>query len=538
MEPTDDTFCLVFELPSLDNSYADVPLALAATLLSQEQELLVKIEGVTSVQELHANLLSGRLALVVPQPIRGSVRLVGCDEPLPTPGAMVVRGGATPLEAASAVLDLLEIFKVSGGAESSTPREGSEDSNQLGQLRHPQAVRPRLLDDRDQLILSRRGKSIGNSVATVVIIAQVQSTWPAVDAIYRQLRDNSEVRVEVVAIESVHELQERSTSQFLRDLGVVPRDVDWFRATLGDPESPLSAVVFYDPWDNLRPSPARAIDIANAGIPIAYSPYAHSLGVGTASSRQMYEQYVYNMPMQKLAQAIFVVNDAQRQAFASKCDMGDHNVVVTGSPKMDRLISLRRGEREKCRTFLWNPHFAVGPGGLATTLRYGDALLSFFERRRELELIIRPHFRVFRDFPNTNHEASHFISRLRCAERWGNISVDTSADYMAAFSSSDALMSDYSSLVAEYLQTDRPVLLLKNDVDAELDATTEFFRELECAVQWPDVLDFIDECGNSSSRLVNLSRMVRQRHFSLQDGGASKRAAGVISNIALLGHVG
>lgn len=508
---------VVVQLPSLAPSHADVVLAAALALLVEGEHLAVSIADCEAITAHHGESLTSRLAELVDRPIRADVSLVTSHEVAASTPTLRVSAGTDPREAFLAVMQLAQ-FALTRPAPASDAREEG---------------RAELHTRRDALIEQRRTRRAGAPARPLLaFVAQVQSTWGAADPVFRALEADGDVDLVVVTVPSEHEPATVQIDDYFTSLGMTVKDLSWLQAELEDETSALSAVVFYDPWDGLRPAPARASDVAAHGVPIVYLPYANSLGVGGEG-----EALPYDLPVHRLARAIFVMDDAQRDMFAQQCATGAADVVVTGSPKLDRLRPLRRAHPGgSARTFLWNPHFSVGADGWSTLVDYCRPLIDYFVARPELTLIMRPHFRVVRDFPRIGGDHAMAWSLLQQAAGLPNIELDRSADYLESFDRSDALLSDYSSLVTEYIQLDKPILRLGSGTEVLVNSDAGYFRAIASAESWSDIAAFLDECSRETTRHALAIQKLRQEWFPQQDGHSARRVADRVHDIIAEAH--
>lgn len=379
---------------------------------------------------------------------------------------------------------------------------------------------------RDQMVATRDAERAPDARPVVAVIAQVQSTWGAIEPLVAALRERDDIEIEVVAIPSEHEVREADTASFIHSLGYTPRDLAWFESLLTDHASPLALVLCYDPWDGLRPQIAVATTIAEHGVPIAYVPYGTNVGGGNET-----ESYAYDLPVHRLATRIYARSETQRDMFAEFCLTGSGDVRVLGVPKFDRCRNLP-SQPQAVPTVLWNPHFSVEPGGWSTFAFYLDALLSYVQARPDIHLIARPHFRIMRDAEIVGGEYLELVNRLReAATRLPNVELDQSADYLASFSRADAMISDLSSLASEFLTTGKPLLYLHRLDSPGANRDAQYFFECPTALEWPAVERFLDDVRERRDTDAPRRQLLLERHFEHLDGHSAERIAADLVSI-------
>jgi hypothetical protein len=374
----------------------------------------------------------------------------------------------------------------------------------------------------------------------VVAVVQVQSYWPALASICEALEGADDVQLEVVALESEHDARAQRTDEFVRAAGYRPRDPAWFAAQLADRSGPLALVLLDHPYDAMRPDALRSTAIADAGVRLVYSPYTNNnLGGGTDVPGAHHDvRMQYDLPLHRLAWRIYVRSAAQAQLHASHCAAGGDNVRVSGMPKLDRLVRASRTppgagsspvlEKAAGRpVVLWNPHFSFGPGGWSTFDRYVDDMVAWFEAHDDVVLLLRPHFRIWRDLRLQNGGQPHIVERRvrAAARRRDNILLDEDPDYLPAFLASDAMVSDLSSLITEYVPLGRPVLYLHRDDGPGVNEDAAYFFKLDVAVRWEHVVSFLAQIRLRADGGAGRRECLLRDHFGALDGRVGERIA-------------
>ncbi len=436
-----------------------------------------------------------RLSAGAPLP---TLNLLDAGEVAAAPDEAWIRPGQNPVTTADAVLSLL---RAAAAGTSSVSTE--------------------LLRARDAAIAARDAARRPGQRPLIAVVAQVQSTWGAAADIVTHLFARDDVDVEIVGVPSEQESRTTDTAGFIRQLGHRARDVDWLKQQLDDACGPLSAVFFYDPWDGLRPEPAQAVAVAQAGVRIAYVPYGTNVGGGSDG-----ESYAYDLPMHRLASRIYARSETQRQMFAEFCSSGADHVRVLGVPKFDRSMVRASGVPAGTPSVLWNPHFSVEPDGWSTFLAYAERFLTYAAEHDDLTLILRPHFRLLRDASVIGGNYERFVhSVLDTARALPNMQVDEEPDYMESFAASHAMVSDLSSLIPEYLATGKPVLYLHRPESRGVNRDAQYLFEGPLALDWPAVEDFLERVRNGQDHDGPRRRVVLERHFAHLDGKSAERIA-------------
>lgn len=508
-----DAGSVVIELTP-DLAGADLLMAAGLSLLPPTVAVTVALRGVEQPTEADARRLT-EVCLSAGELGQRSIELVGEAEAHAYDRLAWVAASETPRDIATAIAKLAAVSFVMNARQPAAAHE--VDAPTRAMLRR-----------RDELARRRDGLRRPDSPPTVVVIAQVQSTWSAVDAVVRAMSERPDLSVEIVAIESDHEVQPRTTWQYIENLGWAPRDIHWLERNIQDSASPLAGALFYDPWDGLRPEAARAQTLAAHGIRLAYIPYGTNVGAGASA-----ESYAYNLPLHQLATRIYARSSTQKTMYKELCAAGDAHVVTLGVPKFDRMRSLPPAPQEK-RTVLWNPHFSVEPGGWSTFLHYVDDIIAYAERAPDLHVLARPHFRILRDAAKIGGILMEKVDSLQsAARRLPNLELDTAPDYADAFARADAMISDLSSLFPEFLVTGKPIMYLHRTDSPGINRDAQYFFEGAVALDWACVELFLDDVQSGRDGGLGHRQLTIQRHFEHLDGLSSVRIAEDISSMTL-----
>lgn len=517
---------VVILLDPVDPAAGATVLAAGLSLFYTDVEVALALVGVDDPQEAHGQMvLDLCLSLVAGAPLPNIV-LLGEAEAKATDSLLVVTATSDPRSAAEAIVLLSAV---------ALKRWGDEDAGAavtapaLSEAGHSD-VAAAFLADRDALIRERDRLTPVDVVPTVVVVAQVQSTWGTIEPICAELKTRADVRLEVVAVESEHDVREGSTADFVRARGYEPRDVAWLERQYADPGSGVAVTLFYDPWDGLRPQAATATFAAEFGVRVGYFPYSPNAAAGDKM-----EAMSYDLPTHRLAWRLYARSERQRELFGAHCAVGNGQVRVLGTPKMDRVISASKAA-EKAHShpwseqaagrpiILWNPHFSMGEGGWSTFLTYLEPMVAYAAAHPEMFLLIRPHFRILRDLELAGENGREVAARLfAAATDHRNVAIDTTPDYLESFRAADVMVSDLSSLLTEFFLTGRPLLYLHRPDGPGINDDAEYFLACDVATEWSDVQRFLDVTLTVGDLGRSRRELARERHFVHEDGRSSAR---------------
>lgn len=161
----------------------------------------------------------------------------------------------------------------------------------------------------------------------------------------------------------------------------------------------------------------------------------------------------------------FVISESIKSEYESWMEDNKESLVVTGHPKLD---SYNESQGMEKHYIIYAPHFAFRNSilKLSTFDWNGEYILDFARAHREFNWVFKPHPRlklqVIQDGIMTKEEIDNYYNE------WAKIGVVyDQGDYFNIFKSSDALITDCSSFLSEYLPTTKPVIhLISKDMVA------------------------------------------------------------------------
>ena len=210
------------------------------------------------------------------------------------------------------------------------------------------------------------------------------------------------------------------------------------------------------------------------------------------------------------------------------------NLMVTGIPKMDYAVQLKEAPRavpeawrpkvEGRTVILWNTWFIWN----ASSLQILEQIVPWLTEHKEFALIWRPHpmsWSVLKLYAPEHYK--RFEMLLKAVNATENMIVDTEPEYAFAFSCSDAQISDFSSMMTQYLLLDKPLLWMnipgKSLQVVESEDQMVSNRWMEQASNISDVLDFLGRIKNGEDRNRALRAEVCQEDLQMADGHAAQR---------------
>lgn len=176
-------------------------------------------------------------------------------------------------------------------------------------------------------------------------------------------------------------------------------------------------------------------------------------------------------------------------------------------PKFD-LVARLDARRQKLfandrPTVLYNPHFE---SGLSSWPRDGFAVLDFFARQDDWNLIFAPHIRLF------DRHQPELLAKLEKYRSIKHLLIDTGSDAsidMTYTQAADLYLGDVSSQVAEFMVRPRPCLFINSHGAAWRNNPDYLFWQLG------PVIEGVDGLGDAlaAARAGHAQWIERQRHY-------------------------
>lgn len=187
----------------------------------------------------------------------------------------------------------------------------------------------------------------------------------------------------------------------------------------------------------------------------------------------------------KLTWCYFASCELEKKIAANEQSFHGYNIAVSGFPKIDSLIKRNFLSQENIwktndsteLKIIWAPHFNLEPGMNGTFYENYNWLLEFAKEHSEISWIVKPHPRmrigaVKKGVFKSNEEYDIYMNKWN---KLDNALVVESGDYYNIFLTSDAMILDSLSFLAEYQFTGKPLLLLQPE---ELRSMSEFGERL------------------------------------------------------------
>lgn len=200
-----------------------------------------------------------------------------------------------------------------------------------------------------------------------------------------------------------------------------------------------------------------------------YVPYAFNNNIDF--------QICHNLPLHNVLWRYYAESEEHKRYSEESSKCRGRNIVVTGYPGIEKLISDRqvieegdwKNKDRKFKRIIWAPHHTIENKGsviYSCFLRYAKFMLLMADKYSEqVQFVFKPHpilkskLDLIWGKEKANNYYNQWISRSNCSLNDG--------EYNDLFLSSDAMIHDSGSFLIEYLYVNKPVMRTLNDIPLE-----------------------------------------------------------------------
>lgn len=224
-------------------------------------------------------------------------------------------------------------------------------------------------------------------------------------------------------------------------------------------------LIYTNPWMGSYPKEIKINNIPLSSI-TCYIPYGFMLMKG--------ESHQFNQGSHNMFTYIYCESETHIKMFDQYCDIGSSHVEFSGHPKMDYYMDVKYiseksiwngldQNTEKVK-IIYSPHWNFD-AGYATFLDNGLKILEYAESHQETtSWVYKPHPLLEQELIVKEYmSAEEYLAYIKRWEKLPNAKVYLSGDYGNIFTTSDCIINDSISFIAEYMYTHKPMLLLQNN---------------------------------------------------------------------------
>lgn len=312
-----------------------------------------------------------------------------------------------------------------------------------------------------------RAPYIVNEKIRIVIIFQVASFWPSIEALYKELMGDERFEVVVMCYDEPIDasIKTETARSFLKENNIP--FVDWMKFSMSKYKPHIAMI--QTPYDSNRRKEFKSNYLKASGYRVVYIPYGMEIGDTQHSRKQQLDHIV-----RRYAWKIFTFSNTIHRDYRLYSEQED-NVTVTGLPKFDslyhkELFPLNQKIRNKAngkRIVLWKVHFpkvAIVDGKMELFTPDINEYIKFADYvQNDMDnfYIFMPHprFLEFNEDKKIHNQLDILLSKLQKME---NVFIDNNDDYRNSLLNADAIIVDRSSVMVEAAAVGVPVLFMYN----------------------------------------------------------------------------
>lgn len=379
----------------------------------------------------------------------------------------------------------------------------------------------------------------------VLFVAELGGKWDSMDSVYRAISSRKDCVVDVV-LEPVYrtvKLDDGTVRQniiyddYLTGLGIqhIPfteYSIEKVRPDITIISQPYETVTLEMFWPKYISQYSKLV----------YVPYYSS----TTICEEIFDDrhILFNSDVESCSWRIACQSETMAEHYKNYASRKGKNLIVSGIPKWDYPFKLNK-ENTPCpekwkkklagrKVFLWNTHFSDEHQGFGIFTE-GIRFIKYFIENKNVALIWRPHpmlDTIIKVYKTEIYDV--YRQLIDTINKSDNIVIDEYPTYDYSFVWSDALLSDYSSLIDQYIMTDKPYAMLSNK---SLEETYEIFNTKDNLFDFSKVyfinsienaVDFIEKICAGNDITYENRKYIREKYFSLSDGNVGDRFSEII----------
>ena len=315
-------------------------------------------------------------------------------------------------------------------------------------------------------------RSNKNIPLKIVFLVHLPSSWDVFASIYDECVKDDMIIPYIVSIPRAQAGQyadfryNEENYNFFKEKGIeVIKGYDEINNAYFDLKNLSPDAVFVQtPYDDQR-SNIYEIKNLNKFSKVCYLQYAFIITSGD------FEPKFYNTAFHENCWLLFAETDYHKNLYKKyNGSWIENKVVVSGYPKFDCYLrdlnpsisiwNLDKNINPNSQRVIWCPHWTINDVfDSSNFLQYYKFFLNLAQHNLDIDLVIRPHPLLLDELICRKHlSRDELDSYIYDIEKLPNAKIDNRQDYFDLFRTSDLLISDNSSFLAEYLPTKKPII--------------------------------------------------------------------------------
>lgn len=380
----------------------------------------------------------------------------------------------------------------------------------------------------------------------VVFVCHRPNVWTSLKSVYEELKKDSFFNVSIVAIPVKEERPKLGWSHenyisegaedFFKDYNCINgydyEKKEWFDLRKLKPDY----LFFQQPY-NVALNPLYNSALVSKYCKICYVAYASNfIGTGILEESTP-KDFMQNVSL------FFTQNEIDNRLVNSVLENYKNcftKTIITGFPRYDDINKYKNSEsslwkfsREKNKfRIIWTPRWCTNEGN-CNFFEYKDALLEYADKNQDIDFIFRPHPHAFVGLNATGELPEKEADKYKAEyEKRENTTIDYQKEYFQTFFSSDCLVTDISSIIADYFLTGNPIIYCHKK-----DCFNELSRKLSEGFYWVknkhELFETLDKIKNGYDPLKEKRQELIKTQFQISDKTAGMKITEIIKKDAL-----
>lgn len=232
--------------------------------------------------------------------------------------------------------------------------------------------------------------------------------------------------------------------------------------------------------------------------------------------------------------------EANRKQLPKTHKNGLQKTEYYGMPALDQMLVDKDSKDSSWNQFsedtdsrfkaIYTPRWSSDPSlGGTSFFRYKDVMVDYGAEHKDMYLLLRPHPLMFDHMEQTGElsreEAEAYQAKVA---EIPNVDFDNGKEYGGTFWQSDALISDYSSIIPEYFITCKPMIFCNNPTDLIYTGTMKRMLEASyCVDNEQELIEALDKLRAGEDPLLEKRKEICQELF----GDTLGKSASAILNV-------
>lgn len=377
-------------------------------------------------------------------------------------------------------------------------------------------------------------KKILKQPINIVFVCHRPNVWGSLKTVYESCINDKNFNVTIVAIPNKKQLSDKGlehnvyetegAEEFFKNHkctvinGYNYETKRWFNLKKLKPDY----VFFQQPYNICKPQSYQSSKVSKYAK-ILYVHYASNI-IGNGILEDTYPiDFIQDV------NTIFVQDKFDKELVETHIKNNNlkTKTILTGFPRYDGLEQYKNIDSNNWNIYpkrdlfriIWTPRWSTNEGN-CNFFEYKDLLLDYAKNNNDTDFIFRPHPQAFLEWAATGElpeeQANKYKKRY---ESINNAKIDAQKEYLTTFYSSDVLITDISSILAEYFLTGKPIIYCHKK-----DCFNNFSRKLSKGFyrihNWEELKQTLDMLKSGNDPLKEKRQEIIKSEFYIPQQGA------------------